>query len=157
MSGPVPGIAAETARTREILAAIDSAFAVERPSWFVNARHCCECAEHEAELQPFGRDDLPLEVVSSPAWDPIAFISHRDGFAYFLPRLVRFAYGRGEAFYLDQFLANLREDRVALMSPQQRRALIDLIYDLVEVLAEDISDHDWPALEWCLATLEGVR
>ena len=65
MSIPAHGIPANTARTREILAAIDAAFAVERPSWFVNARRCCECAEREAELQRFGRDDLPLEVVAS--------------------------------------------------------------------------------------------
>jgi hypothetical protein len=157
MSIPAHGIPANTARMRDILAAIDAAFAVERPSWFVNARHCCECAEHEAELQRFGRDDLPLEVVASAAWDPIAFVSHPDGFEYFLPRLARLAYGRGADFYLDQFLANLRPDRVARMSPEQRLVLIDLIYDLADALADDLSDNDWPAIEWCLAALEDAK
>lgn len=142
------------AGTAAVLGAVEAAFDVARPAWFCDARHCCECAEHEAELQPFTRETLPLEVVQSPAWDPICFIRNPDGFAYFLPRLARFAYGRGERYYLDLFLSNLREDRIARFTDAQRAALIALIHDVVETLGPDVASFDWPELEWTLRRLE---
>ena len=39
------------AERQKILTEIAAAFAVPRPAWFVDGKHCCECAEHEATLQ----------------------------------------------------------------------------------------------------------
>ena len=138
-----------------ILARIDRAFDLPRPSWFCNARHCCECAEHEATLQAHSRESLGFEAVGSPAWDPITMISNPDGFKHLVPALARLAFGRGDAYYLDTLVFQLRHDRVLTFSDEQKRALEDLLLHLAVELDDAIPDHDWPEIEWALRRLRG--
>ena len=70
----------EDAERQKILAEIAEAFSVPRPAWFVDAKHCCECAEHEAELQAETVESLHREVMGDGGWDPVSFISNPDGF-----------------------------------------------------------------------------
>lgn len=136
-----------------MLDAVRAAFATPRPPWFCDAGHCCECAEHEATLQARDLESLDLDAVGSPAWDPICFVSNPDGFKHLIPRLAELACGRGEAYYLDQFVFHLRHDRIETFTAPQKRAVEDLLVHLAVELAEDISGHDWAELEWALRRL----
>jgi hypothetical protein len=138
-----------------LLAAIRSSFATPRPSWFCNARHCCECAEHEATLQAHSLETLDREAVGSPAWDPITFISNPDGFKHLMPALARLAFGSGDAYYLDTFVFQLRHDRIATFTDEQKRAVEGLLVYLAIDLAGEIPDHDWPEIEWAIRRLRG--
>jgi hypothetical protein len=146
----------EENRNTAVLAEIAEAFRVPRPDWFCDARHCCECAEHEAELQAKDVDSLDLETVGSAAWEPVAFIKNPEGFKYFMPALARLAYGCGQDYYLDLFCSQLRDDRIATFSRRQRDAVEALIYDLAETITAEIERCDgFHDLEWALCRLRG--
>src|SRR5262245_40921759 len=57
------GSMSDDAECDRILAEVAEAFRVPRPEWFCDARHCCECAEHEAELQAQTVETLRREVL----------------------------------------------------------------------------------------------
>lgn len=61
-----------------------------RPDDFIDAAHCCECAEHYAELADVTVDDLAKEHVGDGAWDPTCFLTS-EGFRYYFPGLARIA------------------------------------------------------------------
>ena len=145
-----------TAELDSLLHEIELAFRMERPSWFVNAAHCCECAEHEESLQAETPDSLGLDVVGSPAWDPICFISNPDGFKYFLPALARLACGSGDDYYLTQFLFHLNSERVSSLSAKQRKLLEAFLYRLSDENGDEIEEMgDFPEMEWALRRLTG--
>ncbi len=139
-----------------ILAEIAESFRVSRPDWFCNAGHCCECAEHEAELQAETVETLRREVLGDGAWDPVAFIANPDGFKYFMPALARLAYGTGQDYVLTSFLQHLREDRIETFTDRQRAAVERLLIHLAVAIASEIErcgdDHD---LEWALRRVRG--
>ena len=110
---------------------------VSRPAHFTDHTHCEECAEHDATLQAYDCADLPAEVVLNPGWDPICFVTPA-GFRYLFPRLCALAYGKGEAFYLEQFLRHL-ENHLHLLSASEKAAVFELLLDLMESLPEDIA------------------
>lgn len=143
-----------SSEVRAVLDRVRAAFRTPRPAWFVDARHCCECAEHEATLQAHTTLTLDREAVGSPAWDPITFISNPDGFKHLLPRLAELAFGRGDAYYLDQFVFQLRDDRVEAFTDEQKRVLEDLLWHLALDLGDEIPDYDWPEIEWALQRLQ---
>ena len=144
-----------TPEAGRVLSGVERVFDTPRPSWFCNARHCCECAEHEATLQAHTRETLDFQAVGSPAWDPVTFISNPDGFKHLLPALARLAFGRGDAYYLDTFVFQLRHDRILTFTDEQKRALEDLLLHLAVELDDEISDYDWPEIEWALRRLRG--
>ncbi|HEX6142130.1 MAG TPA: hypothetical protein VFZ01_05405 [Geminicoccaceae bacterium] len=144
-----------TPEAGRVLAGVERVFDTPRPSWFCNARHCCECAEHEATLQAHTRETLDFQAVGSPAWDPVTFISNPDGFKHLLPALARLAFGRGNAYYLDTFVFQLRHDRILTFTDEQKRALEDLLLHLAVELDDEIRDYDWPEIEWVLRRLRG--
>jgi hypothetical protein len=145
----------EDAERQKVLAEIAEAFAVPRPAWFVNARHCCECAEHEAELQAETVESLRREVMGDGAWDPVTFISNPDGFKYFMPALARLAYGTGPDFHLTSFLTYLRSDRIETFTDRQRAAVEALLVHLSFALAGELSEDDYLDLEWALRRVRG--
>jgi hypothetical protein len=145
----------EDAERQTILAEIAAVFAVPRPAWFVNAKHCCECAEHEAELQAETVDTLRREVMGDGAWDPVSFISNPDGFKYFMPALARLAYGTGPDSHLTSFLTYLRADRIETFTERQRDAVEALLVHLSVALAHELSDGDYLDLEWALRRVRG--
>jgi hypothetical protein len=61
-----------------------------RPDGYINAGHCCECAEHYAELLDVPVDALAKEHVGDGAWDPTCFLTP-EGFRYYFPALARIA------------------------------------------------------------------
>ncbi len=147
---------AENDEKTRILDEIAAAFAVPRPDWFCDASHCCECAEHEAELRRHDLDSLDFAAVGSAAWDPICFIKNPDGFKYFMPALARLACAGGDDYYLDLFCNQLRPDRIETFTERQRAAVEALIYQLSEVLGPQIEQYgDYPELEWSLRRLRG--
>ena len=86
---------------------------VPRPTEFTNAQHCCECAEHNELLQSHNPDSIGYRELGSPAWDPVCFTTI-PAFKYYFPALVRLAIeGRGEHYYLDQFLFPYQFERFA--------------------------------------------
>ena len=142
------------AERQRILAEIAEAFSVPRPAWFVNAKHCCECAEHEAELQAETVDTLRREVLGDGGWDPVAFISNPDGFKYFMPALARLAYGTGADFHLTSFLTYLR---LTGSRPSTKAARGDggAARPSLVALAGELSDDDYLDLEWALRRVRG--
>jgi hypothetical protein len=141
---------------RHILGEIAEAFRVPRPGWFCNARHCCECAEHEAVLQSKDLDSLDHSNVGNAGWSPITMIKNPEGFKYFLPVLARLAYGTGQEYYLDDFLSQLRYDRIEAFTKRQRVAVESLLVHLAIALAPEIERcGTWPELEWTLRRVRG--
>ena len=89
----------------EILAQIESAFSdCVKPDEFVDASHCEECAEHNETLSKTSRDEIGLEELGMPGWDPICFVKP-EGFLYYFPAMVRLVFDEStDAQYLSQFL-----------------------------------------------------
>jgi hypothetical protein len=145
----------EDVERQKILGEIAEAFAVPRPAWFVHAGHCCECAEHEAELQAQTVDTLRREVLGDGAWDPVVFISNPDGFKYFMPALARLAYGTGPQFHLTSFLTYLQLDHIASFNGRQRAALEALLVHLSVALEGELTDSHYLDLEWALRAVRG--
>jgi hypothetical protein len=83
----------------EIIADIESVFSSAlKPEHFTNFTHCEECAEHDELLQSKDRDNLHISDVNNPGWDPLSFCSP-EGFAYFMPTLVKFALTESEPVF----------------------------------------------------------
>jgi hypothetical protein len=140
----------------EILAEVAEAFRTPRPDWFCDARHCCECAEHEAELQAETVETLRREVLGDGAWDPVAFIKNPDGFKYFMPALARLAYGTGQDYFLTSFMFHLRPDRIETFTERQRTAIEKLLIHLSVAIASEIERcNDFHELEWALRRIRG--
>lgn len=139
-----------------ILAEIADAFAVPRPDWFVDAKHCCECAEHEAELQAETVETLRREVMGDGGWDPVTFIKNPDGFKYFMPALARIACATGPEYFLGSFLTYLNADRVESFTERQRVAVEALLLHLGEVLGPEIdAGMDRETYNWALGRIRG--
>jgi len=140
----------------EILAEVAEAFHTPRPDWFCDARHCCECAEHEAELQAETVETLRREVLGDGAWDPVAFIKNSEGFKYFMPALARLAYGTGQDYFLTSFMFHLRPDRIQTFTDRQRIAIEKLLIHVSFAIASDIERcNDFHELEWALRRIRG--
>lgn len=126
------------AAARAAWAEVERAFAAApRPAIFGNPAHCCECAEHEATLAAATRESIGLAELGNPGWDPICFVRD-EGYLYYFPATARLALGRGEAFYLDQFLFHLNPWRQALFTPSQRRAVLEYLWALLPYHEEEL-------------------
>ena len=140
----------EDAERQNILAEIAEAFAVPRPAWFVNAKHCCECAETEAALQALSPAAVDLRIAGSGG--PFTLISNPDGFKYFLPALARLAY---DSQYLRDFLSQIWYLRTDTFDIRQRAAVEALLMHLAVSLAPALTDDDYIELEWALRRVRG--
>ena len=139
-----------------ILAEIAQAFAVPRPDWFCDAKHCCECAEHEAELQAETVETLRREVMGDGGWNPDAFITNPDGFKYFMPALARIACATGPEYFLGSFLTYLNADLVETFTERQRAAVEALLLHLGEVLGPEIdAGYDRDTFNGALGRIRG--
>ena len=88
-----------------IVANADEVFAdVERPEHFTDHKHCCECLDHDDELQPYTPGNIPRSALGHMGWDPITFCTDQ-GFRYFLPGMIRIVLTEsGDDNYYEQFL-----------------------------------------------------
>ncbi len=119
--------------TREqIMSEVQEAFGhLQRPDMFIRGTcGCGECLEHEAEMQTFTPDNLPLDKLDNPGWDPICFASN-EAFAYFMPGLVKLVLDHADD-YIQQFIFHAEQpERLAALTPGQARALIYVLDFLV--------------------------
>lgn len=115
---------------------------IERPAHFTNHTHCCECAEHDEELQPFTPDDLTLEALGNMGWDPITFCTDQ-AFRYLLPGLIRIVLTEdGEENYYEQFLWHVTPqgeyNRHAACSTEERIVVAQALAWLLENRSAEI-------------------
>jgi hypothetical protein len=112
----------------EILTEVRAAFSDRpRPRMFVRGTcKCDECLEHEETMQSLTPDDLPLDKLNNPGWDPICFASD-EAFAYLMPGLVGLVLQYPDD-YIQQFLIHIgAADRLAVFAPAQRTALLHVL------------------------------
>jgi hypothetical protein len=112
----------------EIDSEVQKAFGhLPRPRQFIRGTcSCCECLEHEAEMQSFARDDLPLDQVNNPGWDPICFASN-EAFLYLMPGLAGLVLDHTDD-YVDQFLFHIEQpERLAAFTPVHARTLLHVL------------------------------
>ena len=140
----------------EVLQDITSAFAdVPRPAHFTDHEHCCECAEHDETLRVHDPDTIAIAQLS-PAWDPICFATI-EGYLYYVPGLARLALGTGDAYYLDQFLSNLRSDRMSAFNLAQRRAVLRLLEHILGSMLDEIWSSDLHLLDQLISRLRSLE
>ena len=146
-------------------AAIERAFRCDRPTQMVcNPGHCDECAEHEETMQAVTPETVSLDHVGSPAWDPVCYLTD-EAYRYFMPGFARLAQGRGDGYYLDEFLFHLESGRINCLDAEQCRALSALLDYLYETMAGEIEGnmddkvlgHVMDMLEQRLVALQASR
>jgi hypothetical protein len=127
-----------------IIQTVQKAFASrQRPPHFGNYKHCDECAEYEEILRSHDIDSLSIEDVGTAGSDPICYITP-EGFAYYLPGLVRLALAEPVeryGWYGSQLVSHLcsdgrRNERVLACSVEQRRAIVAFLRHLVETRSQ---------------------
>lgn len=126
----------------QVIFEVLEAFAhVQRPTLFIRETCACdECLEHEAEMQSFVPDNLPLDKLDNPGWDPICFASNA-AFAYLMPGLVKLVLAKTDD-YVQQFLFHVEQpDRVAAFTPMQSRALTHVLDFLLLHQADALEDN----------------
>jgi hypothetical protein len=127
--------------TDRLLPAIDRAFECARPAQMVrNPTHCDECAEHEATMQSVTPESVSLTQVGSPSWDPVCFITD-EAYRHFMPGFARLALGRGDDYYLDQFLFHLESGRIEVLDLAQCGAISPLLDHLYETMSDEIEKN----------------
>ncbi|MBE9554217.1 MAG: hypothetical protein IMF05_12215 [Proteobacteria bacterium] len=120
---------------------IERAFRCGRPTQMVrNPGHCDECAEHEEIMQTVTPETVSLDQVGKLAWDPVCYLTD-EAWRYFVPGLARLALGRGDGYYLDQFLYHLESGRIDCLNAEQCRALSALMDHLYETMAGEIEEN----------------
>jgi len=96
----------------------------ERPLDFINASHCCECAEHFAALLDVPVGQLRQEHVGDGAWDPTCFLTP-DAFRYYLPGMCRIA--TADRYWLEMLAPRLSLWYVDSLDATDRVALKKLL------------------------------
>ena len=116
---------------------------IQRPAHFTNHTHCCECQDHDDELQPFTPTTVTRKALGTPAWDPITFCTD-EAFRYFLPGLIRIVLTKtGEDNYYEQFLFQLNcvtegRDHYEICSKEEREVVAQALNWLLENRAKEI-------------------
>ena len=116
----------------EVIAEVQDAFGgLTRPAMFTRGTcECEECLEHEQVMQSFSLNDMPLDKLDNPGWDPICFASDH-AFAYLMPGLVRLVLRHTDE-YIQQFLFHLENsERIAVFTRKQAEALLHVLDFLV--------------------------
>lgn len=126
----------------EVITEVDRQFGnLPRPAMFIRGScKCQECLEHESALQSFVPNDLPLEKLDNPGWDPICFASP-EAFGYLMPGLVRLVLNHAED-YVSQFLFHLNSsERISTLSFARRRSLVQVLECLALNHAEALDNN----------------
>jgi hypothetical protein len=116
-------------------------FATPRPEHFTNYLHCEECLEHDQTLLNSTIDDIGMEELGNPGWDPMCFVEPA-GFIYYFPALVRLCLESTEEWsYIGQFLFRLiydgpQNEYVLAFNDAQRDFVVRFLNYLLETRAE---------------------
>jgi hypothetical protein len=119
---------------------------IERPEHFTNHTHCCECRDHDDELQPFTPATIPRSALGHMGWDPITFCTDQ-GFRYFLPGMIRIVLTEtGEDNYFEQFMWHVSaiaegHDRYKVCTPAERAVVAMTLNWLLEHRSEEIEQE----------------
>jgi hypothetical protein len=102
----------------DLLAQVREHFAqYARPDDHIDRSHCCECAEHYAELLDVPVDALAKDHVGDGAWDPTCFLT-ADAFRYYFPGMARIA--ESDRWWLEILAPRLSLWYVDTFSPADR-------------------------------------
>jgi hypothetical protein len=124
----------------ELLHVVDQHFArYERPNEYIDATHCCECAEHYEELRDVTVGQLTKEHVGDGAWDPTCFLT-TEGFRYYFPALVRIA--SADRDWIEMLAPRLVRHYADCFSTEDRR----LVRLLLEAWWADEATPEWTRL-----------
>ena len=129
-------------RRSNLISDVQEAFGhFRRPNTFIRGTCSCdECMEHEDDMQRFDLDDLPLEQLNKPGWDPICFASN-EAFGYFMPGLVKLLLNHTNE-YVQQFLFHVEQpDRLSALTQEQACALTHVLDFLVLHRAKVLEDN----------------
>ncbi|MGA1875261.1 MAG: hypothetical protein ACMUIA_06620 [bacterium] len=139
----------------EIFREVQEAFRdVCRPEEFVRGTCSCdECLEHNQTLAAHTPDNITMNELGNPGWDPMCF-ANDQAFAYYLPAMVRLAFE--EDAYVDQLLFHLNSPgRLEILNDRQERAILDALWLLVDIQAARITwDLDYYSFDEAIKKLE---
>lgn len=112
-------------------------FAADKPEHFTNYTHCEECAEHDQTLKQADIDQIGLEELGNPGWDPLCF-SSSEGKKYYMPALIRLSLETiHDEFYFGQLLFHLEGDgednKLFLSCTKEQRRLVASFIDYMTV------------------------
>lgn len=113
----------------------------EKPEHFTNYRHCEDCKEFDDVLRYFKRDDISFSELGNIAWNPISSVNI-EGFLYYLPALARLALGKGDSYFVDQFLIHVdKQDRLGNMNQEEKSVFRDYLIWLSEEMESEIKEN----------------
>lgn len=128
------------ASSAELLQLIAEHFAqYARPDGYINAAHCCECAEHYGELLDVPVEALAKEHVGDGAWDPTCMLT-ADAFRYYFPGMARIA--DEDRWWIEILAPRLSLWYIDSFSPADRA----LVKELLECWWADQATPDGPRL-----------
>jgi hypothetical protein len=135
------------AGAEEIIAKAEAVFGpVERPEHFTDHTHCCECSDHDEELQPYTPANMPRSALGHMGWDPITFCTDK-GFRYFLPGMIRIVLTEaGDDNYYEQFMWHVTDvagghDRYAACTREERAVVALALAWLLENTCEEVEQE----------------
>lgn len=121
-------------------------FAVGKPVHFTDFEHCAECAEHDETLLGSSINQIGLNELGNPGWDPMCFCL-AEGIEYYFPALVRLSLdtATNAHFYFEQLLFHLAygstENRfLKHCSSSQREFIAQFIEHMIETYPGEIED-----------------
>ncbi len=113
----------------------------ERPKHFTNYKHCDDCKEFDDLLSSHTPDTISFKELGNIAWNPISSIS-KDGFLYYLPALARLALGKGDEYFIDQFLIHVdQKERLDSMTLEEKDALRSFLMHLGKAMSNEILNN----------------
>jgi hypothetical protein len=122
-------------------------FKTGKPEHFTNFTHCEECTEHDEMLINADVENIGMEQLGNPGWDPMCFCSV-EGKKYYMPALVRLCLEtiRTNDPYLMQFFFHLEadgenNDLIAGCTPGQRDFIASFIGHLIDKYAKEIEEN----------------
>ena len=121
-------------------------FAVKKPRHFTDYEHCPECADHDETLRNCSIDQIGMQELGNPGWDPMCFCS-AEGIEYYYPALVRLSLetATNGDFYFDQLLFHLeyggKENRFFRhCSAAQKEFVADFIEHMIATWPDEIEE-----------------
>lgn len=122
-------------------------FAVKRPAHFTDFEHCMECAEHDETMLGSSIDEIGINELGNPGWDPLCFCL-AQGIEYYFPALVRLSLDTANCpdFYFEQLLFHLTYDGtenrfIKHCSDPQREFVAQFIEHMIATYPEEIEDN----------------